>query len=343
MKTLFLSLVAVSAAWAQVDSSSWKFAVSGDSRNCGDLVMPAIAAGASHNNAEFYWHLGDFRAIYQFDEDIVGVPPTPMYVSDYLDGAWPDFIKQQLASFKQPVYLVIGNHEVIPPKTRKDYLVQFADWIGRDNIRAQRLQDDPSDHQLHTYYHWIARGTDFISMDNADPLQFDDAQVAWLNKVIAADVKSSEIKSIVVGMHEALPGSAAHKHSMSDYPQENASGIKVYEALWQAHHSSGKPIYLLASHSHFYMDHIFDTAVWKGKVLPGWIIGTAGAVRYKLPGDQKPENHAETNIYGYMIGSVSADGAITFEFKKLGADDLKAVNPASRSSLIDWCVANNHQ
>jgi len=29
---------------AQSPSPSWTFAVSGDSRNCGDFVMPAIAA-----------------------------------------------------------------------------------------------------------------------------------------------------------------------------------------------------------------------------------------------------------------------------------------------------------
>ena len=43
---------------------SWSFAVSGDSRNCGDVVMPAIAADALKHNAAFYWHLGDLRAIY---------------------------------------------------------------------------------------------------------------------------------------------------------------------------------------------------------------------------------------------------------------------------------------
>jgi len=52
----------------------WKFAVSGDSRNCGDIVMPAIAAGVLASQSEFYWHLGDFRAIYTFDEDMVPRP-----------------------------------------------------------------------------------------------------------------------------------------------------------------------------------------------------------------------------------------------------------------------------
>jgi len=52
---------------------SWKFAVSGDSRNCGDIVMPAIAAGVHKSGAVFYWHLGDFRAIYTFDDPVRGI------------------------------------------------------------------------------------------------------------------------------------------------------------------------------------------------------------------------------------------------------------------------------
>ncbi|MGA9568018.1 MAG: hypothetical protein WBS19_21000, partial [Candidatus Korobacteraceae bacterium] len=44
--------------------STWKFAVSGDSRNCGDIVVPAIAQGVLSDGAAFYWDLGDYRAIY---------------------------------------------------------------------------------------------------------------------------------------------------------------------------------------------------------------------------------------------------------------------------------------
>src|SRR5438128_2016546 len=34
----------------------WRFAVSGDSRNCGDIVMPAIAREVNGNQSQFYWH-----------------------------------------------------------------------------------------------------------------------------------------------------------------------------------------------------------------------------------------------------------------------------------------------
>src|SRR5713226_9696900 len=39
-------------AAAQTGDGSWKFAVSGDSRNCGDVVMPGIAASALKHKPE---------------------------------------------------------------------------------------------------------------------------------------------------------------------------------------------------------------------------------------------------------------------------------------------------
>src|SRR5579863_6872980 len=129
MTKLALALLFTTPLAAQ--TGTWKFAVSGDSRNCGDIVMPAIADGVLHSGANFYWHLGDFRAIYTFDEDLVppatlNLPTKPLNIITYLTTAWPDFIAHQLDSFGSlPVYLTPGNHETIPPATREQYLVQF--------------------------------------------------------------------------------------------------------------------------------------------------------------------------------------------------------------------------
>ncbi len=126
----------------------------------------------------------------------------------YLKDAWPDFIQHQIVPFGAlPVYLVIGNHETIPPVSREAWLVQVADRLETPAIRAQRLKDDPMDHKLHAYYHWIERNIDFISLDNATPEQFDPDQMKWLHGVLARDEASAQIRTIVVGMHEALPGS----------------------------------------------------------------------------------------------------------------------------------------
>ncbi len=329
---------------------SWKFAVSGDSRNCGDIVMPAIAAGVHKSGAVFYWHLGDFRAIYELDEDMsppaaLGLHNKPLETAVYLKEAWPDFIAHQMVPFGAlPVYLLVGNHETIPPMTREAWLVQFADWLETPALRAQRLKDDSLDHKLHPYYHWIQRGIDFISLDNSTPDQFDPDQMQWLNAVLARDEASARIRTIVVGMHEALPGSLSRMHSMSASPLSDKSGREAYEALWHAQQAAHKRVYVLASHSHYYMDHIFETSDWKDKVLPGWIIGTAGAQRYKLPPEATPAQHAETNVYGYMIATVAPDGAVSFEFERLNMEDLRAVSgSAYPEPLVRWCYENNHQ
>jgi hypothetical protein len=349
-KILLFSLGLCCFAQAQTPASAWKFAVSGDSRNCGDIVMPAIAKGVQQNSADFYWHLGDFRAIYAIDEDMapppkLGLPPKPLSVSTYLASAWPDFIAQQISPFGNiPVFLAIGNHETILPATREAWLLQFADWLENPAIRGQRLKDNPQDHKLRAYYHWVNRNVDFIAIDNATPDQIDDAQLGWFRSVVQRDESSPEIRSIVVGMHAALPGSVGHMHSMSDSPQGDKSGRQVYDALWHARSSAQKQVYILASHSHFYMENVFATADWKGKVLPGWIVGTAGAVRYVLPPETGPAQKAQPGVYGFLLGSVAQDGAVSFAFQKLSLDNLMATNAGKYpEALVRWCYDENKQ
>lgn len=312
--------------------------------------MPAIAAGVLKSGAEFYWHLGDFRAIYAFDEDMVppaklGLPPKPMSIASYLSNAWPDFIAHQLGPFGDlPIFLGVGNHETIPPATREAWLLQFADWLETPVLRSQRLKDDPQAHKLHVYYHWVKGNVDFISLDNASEDQFDAAQMTWFRALLQRDEASPEIQTIVVGMHAALPGSIGHRHSMGDFPQGDKTGREVYQRLWHAQESAHKRVYILASHSHFYMEDVYQTAEWKGKVLPGWIIGTAGAVRYRLPPETGASQKAMTDVYGYMIGNVSPDGAVTFDFHKLSLEDLLATSQGKYpEALVKWCFNENRQ
>lgn len=331
-------------------AQEFQFAISGDSRDCGDIVMPAIAAGVRQSGAEFYWHLGDFRAIYTFDEDLV--PPAqlhlntkPMTIAGYLANAWPDFIAHQLVPFGDlQVFLAMGNHETYLPATREAWLAQFADWLENPVIRAQRLKDDPLDHKLRSYYHWISHHVDFITLDNASPEQFDDAQLRWLQNAVRRDEASPDIKTIVVGMHAALPGSIGHAHSMSDSPQGDKSGRAAYQSLWHAQSVADKHVYILASHSHFYMEDVYDTADWKGKVLPGWIIGTAGAVRYRIPTEAGPSQKAMTDVYGYVLATAQEDGTMSFVFHKLAFQDLLAANKGRLPEpLVRWCFEDNKQ
>jgi hypothetical protein len=327
---------------------AWRFAVSGDSRNCGDVVMPAIAADARAHQVAFYWHLGDLRKMYDFDEDMQHEAEhrsKPMSISDYHTGAWDDFIANQVAPFgSTPVFVGIGNHELIPPKTREAFVAQFADWLDAPVLKDQRLRDDPGDHVLKTYFHWVARGVDFIYMDNASKDQFDVAQLKWFKGVLDRDLADPSVKTLVVGMHRALPESISFGHSMNESAQGTESGHGVYGALLRARAEGHKNIYVLASHSHFYMDGTFNTEYWRthGGVLPGWIIGTAGAVRYALPSGATEARAAATNVYGYVLATVATDATVSLEFRSVKEADVPSyVSERFTPEFVRWCFEKN--
>ncbi len=348
---LFVILIGSAAMFtshAAQSAGGWSFAVSGDSRNCGDVVMPAIAAGVKQKNASFYWHLGDFRKIADFDEDMQHQPEhlaQPMAISGYYASVWNDFLQNEIAPFAPvEVYLGIGNHDTSPPKTREQFIIQFADWLDKPQLREQRLRDDPQAYRLKTYYHWIKDGIDFINLDNATQSEFDKEQIAWVERVLQADAANSQIQTIVAGMHEALPDSISEGHSMAETDAGVGSGRRVYKDLLNAQNEGHKRVYVLASHSHFYMDGIFNTAYWhaNGGVLPGWIVGTAGAVRYPLPADSKDARAAQTNVYGFLIATVKAGGEIAFTFDKLDEGNVpSSVVSRYTPEFVHWCFTEN--
>ena len=354
---LFVPLIAV-IAFAQVEAptspppqGSWRFIVSGDSRNCGDIVVPAIAAQSSLFTPSFYWHLGDLRAIYKIDEDIAfsrANEGSRMSCETYHRMAWKDFAANQIGAFGNlPVYLGIGNHETIPPKNEEAFQREFADWLDQPTLRHQReLDKEPT--QPEAYYHWIQGGVDFIYLDNASDC-FSDAQMNWFRHRLAAAKADADVKSIVVGMHEALPGSFSKSHAMGDKEDEPLSlktGSEAYAALLEFR--KAKPVYVLASHSHFFMENIYSTAELAAKggdPLPGWIVGTAGAVRYPLP-NPKPADPAksQTDTYGYLLGAVSSNGKIQFSYHEISQADVpQYVWARYPTNAVLWCFEHNSQ
>jgi Calcineurin-like phosphoesterase len=343
---------------------SWRFVVSGDSRNCGDVVMPAIAAGAKMDGAAFYWHLGDLRAIYDFDQDMVQaskIKGKPLTISDYEKDAWDDFKQNQIAPFENiplPFYLGIGNHETILPKTRCEFVRTFAASLDKPELQDGKItlaqssrnntktvpakgakptasEDNKADavqefikqraecSQLEskTYYHWNKSGVDFIYLDNASEEKFDQAQLTWFEGVIKKDTDDKTTTSVVVGMHKALPWSVTCDHSMNEPGAGTKSGEEVYRTLLDLE-NKGKKVYVLASHSHYFMSDIFNTKHWRQDgVLPGWIIGTAGAQRYPLP-PGADLSKSKTYVYGYLLGRVYSDGTIDFAFTELNESDI---------------------
>ena len=323
---------------------TWRFIVSGDSRNCGDVVMPSIASHSARYAPSFYWHLGDLRAIYKTDEDMEAASAKKGQILScgaYHRRAWADFIENQIAPFGgMPFYVGIGNHEVIPPKDETKFTVQFSEWLSSPVLNSQRQRDGEKDPAApKPYYHWVQRGVDFINLDNASN-SFSKEQLEWFDRISQRDQTDNTVLSVVVGMHEALPDSITSSHAMCDDPKQVdscKSGRLVYQALVDLQRK--KPVYVLASHSHFYTSGVFDNHP-PDERLPGWIVGTAGAVRYRLR--QNVPATAKTDVYGYLLGTANREGKIQFEFQEIQEDGVpEEVRQRYPPWLVPWCFAHN--
>jgi hypothetical protein len=181
LPALWLGAVAAGAQGAPA-KGTWYFAVSGDSRDCGNLIMPKIANALERGKAtapiDFYWHLGDFRRMFGFDCDYDKLdhstydcanPPQTFsgtLKADYLRTAWQDFLDHQVSSFGTTlVFLGIGNHELMAGRTRDDFRRFFKKWLTQEPIRGQRDKDADehiASREGDTYYHFITKGVDFI-------------------------------------------------------------------------------------------------------------------------------------------------------------------------------------
>lgn len=354
-----IARVAAAASERVATANSWYFAVSGDSRDCGDLIMPKIAWSIEHYRAEtpaaFYWHLGDLRGMYRIDCDYLkrkypdydcksrpaGVL-TSDDMNDYLKFAWDDFIEHQITPFTVPFFLGIGNHELIN-RTRGDFECRFNKWLTQEPIAAQLRTDArhsivaPADS---TYYHFIKNGVDFIYLDNAGGgASFSPQQLSWLAQVLAADARDNSVKTIIAGMHAALPQSKERGHAMDVTCEGVCSGLQAYDLLYRAQGLNGpekrrKHVYVFASHSHFFREKIYETTEHKGSVLPGWIIGTSGAEQYR-------RGAADRIQYGYMQVEVRADGSIATQFREVGRDTPPLANGPGATQLTSFCFEQN--
>jgi hypothetical protein len=260
--------------------------------------------------------------------------------------------------------LGIGNHELYESqdksltvtqnaeKSHADYMTEFSYWLYKPEIWKQRVGAHAGG-SPQAYYHWNSHYVDFIYLDNSGDDGFDDLQLKWLAEVLQKDKVDSDIRTIVLGMHRALPNSLACGHSMNgdlDHPSSKGtqSGRQAYESLVKWKRETGKHVYILASHSHYFAEDIFRTDYWTNpqeksrEVLPGWIVGTAGAKRYLLPENLPPNTLAKTYSYGYLLATVKPDGAIEFEFDEVTEDELPgAIMERYGKQFVNYCFLAN--
>jgi hypothetical protein len=131
---------------------------------------------------------------------------------------------------------------------------------------------------------------------------------------------------------------------MSDWALGVESGRRVYNDLLSFQQKTKKHVYILASHSHFFMSGIFDSDYWRanGGALPGWIVGTAGAVRYALPPTAARAQEAQTKIYGFLLAKVHASGVIDFQFQEIRRKDIPdTIKQRYTQEFVDFCFDKN--
>ena len=145
-------------------------------------------------------------------------------------------------------------------------------------------------------------------------------------------------------MHDALPDSISAGHSMNESAQMERSGRRVYQDLLAFRNQTKKFVYVLASHSHFLVEDAYNDACHSTPetLLPGWIVGTAGAVRYRLPANLGQAKQAKTDVYGYLLGTVQSNGEIHFRFKEVTSSNIPSqVIERYGSKQVQACFEEN--
>jgi hypothetical protein len=338
----------------QDPSGTWYFAISGDSRDCGDLIMPKIAHAVAEDRehpAAFYWHLGDFRRMYGPDCDVVkrthpdwdckARPEDqlgPEEMNHYLETAWDDFIERQVCPFAPTqVFLGIGNHELAAGRTRTEFQRKFQPWLTSGPIHNQRVQE-ANDHfystEGATFFHFVKNGVDFIYLDNAgDDADFSAEQLEWLENVLNRDKADANVKTIVAGMHAALPYSKERRHAMDTTCQGLCSGQRAYDLLYRTQKLGGKHVYVFASHSHLFVGELFKTDEHDGQVIMGWLTGAAGAEQYR--------KDTERIQYGYALVAVHPGGTLDVRFREVRRDSPPLAAGPGAEPLTAFCFEQN--
>jgi hypothetical protein len=71
-------------------------------------------------------------------------------------------------------------------------------------------------------------------------------------------------------------------------------------------------------------------------------VGTAGAPRYRLPKDVSGSTEHQTDVYGYLLATVSPDGTIDFTFEPVTETDVTASTRKDyKEEFIRSCFAGN--
>ena len=208
--------------WA-ANAFAWSFAVCGDSRDDKDGIFPQILSAVDNSDMEFLLHTGDM-------------------VNKESPGEW-DLYREATASFRKPLRVVLGNHELYGGGTPE----KFAERFGLPGASWSFTHKDAH----------------FAIVDNAKGT-FTDNALAWLDRDLAAHPKGQGgITTIIVAMH-IPPGTEGYRPHGTRFDYEELSAKLL--AILKRHGVAA----VLSGHEH--MQHVED---WEGVLL--LISGGAGA------------------------------------------------------------------
>ena len=209
---------------------SWRFAVSGDSRNCGDVVMPAIAAGVKQIRRRVLLAPRRFAPISAMRTKTFAsspsISPRPLTKTEYPGIAWDDFTQNQMAAFGDtPFYLGIGNHDTVAPEDHAAFVARFSEQLDLPNLRAQRLKDDPSDLAAEDVLPLdrARRGLSSIWTTRTETSSSAD-QVAWLEKTLNRDLPILRFARLWWACTRRFPESLSSNHAMDDSKAAREAG-----------------------------------------------------------------------------------------------------------------------
>src|SRR5512143_3291554 len=223
MRKASLAALILSTLLLSANAFAWPFAVCGDSRDDKDGIFPQILAAVDNSDMEFLLHTGDM-------------------VNRESPGEW-DAYREATASFRKPLRVVIGNHELYgggkPGK--------FAERFGLPG----------------TSWSFTHKDAHFAIVDNAKGT-FPDNTLAWLDRDLAAHPKGKGgITTLIVAMHVPPASEGIRPHGTgSDYGERSAKLLSILKR-----HGVNA---VLSGHEH--MQYVED---WEGVLL--LISGGAGA------------------------------------------------------------------
>ena len=221
-RTVFLFAILSTLLWA-ANAFAWSFAVCGDSRDDKDGIFPQILSAVDDSDMEFLLHTGDM-------------------VNKDSPGEW-DTYRETTASFRKPLRVVIGNHELYGGGKPE----KFAERFGLPG----------------TSWSFTHKDAHFAIVDNAKGT-FPDNTLAWLDRDLAAHPKGKGgITTLIVAMHIPPAPEGSRPHGVRfDYEERSARLL----AILKRHGVDA----VLSGHEH--MQHVED---WEGVLL--LISGGAGA------------------------------------------------------------------